>query len=653
MALSKNFRMLMEDMRRAIPSNKSIDEDRDQRVKNREMRKRENQEGKFSDPSVSSQDRQYGVESSASGKFKINAFIKALEGLKSQIISKIIECDTRIKTDQTGTGVVAQKYKQKYLSFLDRIASLLGEIYSRKEKEGRKLEGDEDAIIIKAFRDNYNSILTELEEASKSFTTDIDTKAAEYLKGLKFKEITGPLGEADKLFAAASNKMNELIQLLSQQATSGSSGSSGSSGDVSTLTDTIKAGAKYANDSKEGKVVIAVKKTIYEKFGKIKALSGSKDWGVVYKSYPNVSGTLLANTQAVIKGIKAGLSDDYPELKGDTTGNITPAFVSALSKAKVNESASKIPGKLISFEDFIKSPKLTEGFNVDAATSAMSGKSSSSSRGSSSTKPKVQAPQFTATPFTTDAEGNDFRAWVNQKHADWAKSNDLSAAGPKNNNYIRKAYQEFGEEYKASKGAPESVKKEEILTNKQMKDLIDKASNAGAYCSTQLTADGDPILFFHSKNGMEYGHIYNNMKTYYRTTSGKVFPGKYFPDKNMVTFDEGGKSFSFDSVVKMQISSNLGAEESSSAQSKKAYVASSGEGYTNVRSGAFADTKGGNQNLIYKHDDKSKQIGVVISSQVTKGNGKINDYTWYKVQFPEKKNNAEFGWVRADTVDLK
>jgi len=71
-----------------------------------------------------------------------------------------------------------------------------------------------------------------------------------------------------------------------------------------------------------------------------------------------------------------------------------------------------------------------------------------------------------------------------------------------------------------------------------------------------------------------------------------------------------------------------------------------------VRSGAFADTKGGNQNLIYKHTDKSKQIGVVISSQVTKSS-KIGDKTWYKVQFPEKKNNYEFGWVRADTVDLK
>ena len=654
MALSKNFRTLMEDMRRSIPSSKSIDEDKDERVENREERKRERKEGRFSDPSVSSQDRQYGAESSASGRFKISAFIKALEGLKNQIISKIVECDTRIKTDQTGTGTVAQKYKQKYLSFLDRTASLLGEIYSRKEKEGRNLEGDEDAIIIKAFRDNYNSILTELEESSKSFTTDIDTKAAEYLKGLKFKEITGPLAEADKLFAAASIKMDELLKMISQSvSSSGSSGSSGTSGNASILTDTIKSGVSYKKDSKEGIVVIAVKKTIYEKFGKIKALSSSKDWIAVYKSYPNVGGTLLENTEAVIRAIKAGLADDYPELKGDTTGNITPAFVSALGRAKVNESASKIPGKLISFEDFIKSPKLTEGFNVDAATSAMSGKSSSSSsKGSSSTKPRVEAPQYNATPFTTDAEGNDFRAWVNQKHADWAKSNNLSAAGPKNNNYIRKAYQEFGEEYKGTKAAPESVKTEESFTNKQMKDLIDKAKNAGANCHAQLTDNGDVILYFHSKDGMEYGHIYNNMKTYYRAESGKIFSGKYIPDKNMVTFDEGNKSFSFDSVVKTQITNSLSSESAENAQGKKAYVGSA-SGTKVYVTPTYRDLDS-TTNVIAKYDTADKYIGLVTST--TKRDGK----TLYKVAFPEairpNKNGSnvfEDGWVKADSVNLK
>jgi hypothetical protein len=655
MALSKNFRALMEDMRRSIPSSKSIDEDKDERVERREKRRRENTEDKFSDSSVTSKERQYGVEASASGKFRISAFIKALESLKNQIISKNVECTNRAQMEQSGTGLVAQKYNQKYLSLLDRLAGLLGEIYLRKEKEGRNLEGDEDAIIIKSFRDNYNSILTDFEQTTKSFNTDIDTKAAEYLKGLKFKEITGPLEEANKIFAAATIKLTELRNMIDLQNSStsgaGASGASGSNGNVSTITDTIKSGVSYKKDSKEGIVVIEVKKAIYKKFEKYKTLSGSNDWKVVYKSYPNVSGSLLANTEAVIKGVKAGLAGDYEALKGDTTGNITPAFVSVL--AKVNESSSNIPGKLISYNDFIKSPKLAEAFDEVAAGKAISGGSSSGSKSrSSSGSPKAEAPQFNATPFTTDAEGNNFRAWVNQKHADWAKSNNLSAAGPKNNNYIRKAYQEFGEEYKGTKAAPESVKTEESFTNKQMKDLIDKAKNAGANCHAQLTDNGDVILYFHSKDGMEYGHIYNNMKTYYRAESGKIFSGKYIPGKNMVTFDEGNKSFSFDSVVKTQITNSLSSESAENAQGKKAYVGSASGTKIYITS-TYKDLDS-ETNVLLKYNTADKYIGLVTST--TKRDGK----TLYKVTFPESiqpnkngSNTFDSGWVKADSVNLK
>jgi hypothetical protein len=649
MALSKKFRTLMEDMRRPVPSNRSIDEDRDERVERREERRRERKEGRFSDPSVNAQDRQYGVESSASGKFKISAFIKALEGLKNQIIAKIIECDARIKTDQTGTGIVAQKYKQKYLSFLDRTASLLGEIYSRKEKEGRNLEGDEDAIIIKAFRDNYNSILTELEESSKSFTTDIDTKAAEYLKGLKFKEITAPLAEADKLFAAASMKIDELLQIINQQVNSaGSTGDQGSSS-VSSITDTIKGGVKYANDSKEGKVVIDVKKSIYQKFKKYKSLSGSKDWGVVYKSYPNVSGTLLANTQAVIKGVKAGLASDYPELKSDTTGNITPAFVSIL--AKVNESASSMPGKLISYEDFLKGSKITEGFDETAATSAMSGKSS---RGSGSgnvggTKSKVTVPEYSATPFTTEEEGNAFRTWVNQKHADWAKSNNLSAVGPMNNNYIRKAYNEFGSEYKKTKEAPKVVKKEP-LTNAQMDSILKTIEGYGTKGEIKFTISGKEPCIYYYKN-KQHGFIYNTGKISYRTEGGKLFGGTFNMETKTVKFDNG-KAFSFESVVKFLISDNLSSESAENAQGKKAYVGSTSGTKIYVTS-TYKDLDS-TANVILKYDTKDKYIGLVTST--TKRDGK----TLYKVNFPEairpNKNGSnvfEDGWVRADSVNLK
>lgn len=648
MAISRNFRLLMEDMRRTLPSLKSVDEDKDERVERREDRKRERQEGKFSDPSVNAKDRQYGVESSSSGKFKINPFIKALEVLKNQIIAKIVECDARITTNQTGTGSIAQKYKQKYLSFLDRTASLLGEIYSRKEKEGRNLESDDDAIIIKAFRDNYNAILTEMEESSKTFITDIDTKASEFLRGLKFKDITGPLAEADKLFAEATIKMSELLKILSQQANSQSSNNSNNSeGGVGQISDIIKAGIKYTNDSKEGKIVIEVKKAIYEKFKQFKKLSGSNDWKIVYKSYPNVSGTLLANTQAVIKAIKAGMAGDYPELKGDSTGNITPTFVTALSKVKIQESKSNIPGKLISYEDFLKSPKLSEGFDETAADEVLSG--SASKKKDNVKKPEVETPEYSAPPFITDVEGNKFRGWVNKNKADWAKTNNLSATGPRNNSYIQKAYKEFGEEYKKTEEAPKAVKKE-ALTNQIMNDILKTIKGYGVKAELRFTtATNEPCIFYYGKE--KYGYIYNSLKVTYKAEGSKTFGGVFNMKEKDVKFSNG-KTFSFESVVKFQITNNLTSEKAEVAQGKKAYVASSSG--TKVYSSSTYKDLDYSGNVIVKYDTENKLIGVVTSS--TERDGK----TLYKVAFPEAirpnkngSNTFEAGFVLASTVVLK
>lgn len=51
--------------------------------------------------------------------------------------------------------------------------------------------------------------------------------------------------------------------------------------------------------------------------------------------------------------------------------------------------------------------------------------------------------------------GDKFRAWVNKTHPDYARQIDLDPSGPYNNSYIRKAWAQYGEEYKASlKGDP-------------------------------------------------------------------------------------------------------------------------------------------------------------------------------------------------------
>jgi len=56
----------------------------------------------------------------------------------------------------------------------------------------------------------------------------------------------------------------------------------------------------------------------------------------------------------------------------------------------------------------------------------------------------------------------------------------------------------------------------------------------------------------------------------------------------------------------------------------------------------------GSNTVIYKHDDKSKSIGMLLgTTKDSKG------YTWYTVRFPEAKNGYTQGRVRSDLVDLK
>ncbi|HRH52611.1 MAG TPA: hypothetical protein PLN38_04795 [Chitinophagales bacterium] len=50
-------------------------------------------------------------------------------------------------------------------------------------------------------------------------------------------------------------------------------------------------------------------------------------------------------------------------------------------------------------------------------------------------------------PFKTIAQGNDFRAWVNKKYPDYARSIQLDVKGSLNS-YVQKAWDKYGWEYK-------------------------------------------------------------------------------------------------------------------------------------------------------------------------------------------------------------
>ena len=566
--LSKNFRSLLESMK--SPYNE-MDEDRDERIANREERRRERREGKFG----VSTDSTTGVVSGVEGDtdFKIGPFSRAVQQLKAQVQSEIFNTDQTMKNREAGAES-ATAYKAKLTQIaeiISRITSKLDLIKSRKE--GGNLEtGTEkdpkDLAEIKLLRGLYSTAANDFLEAQKEWAEKKLEADNKYLSDLKDTETNNFLRASAKAFTDVQAMLNELIR-NSQSVVVGGTGATGGATGAANLAagETIKAGQKYANDSKEGKIVIEVKKTIYTKFKK--DLGDTSDWKVVYKSYPNVSGTLLGNTQKVIKGVKAGIKGDYPELKDDKGGDITTAFINAINAMKVSESKENTSGRLITFENFIKS-KVNEAFDKAAATAAMSGggssstKSKSKSKSSSTSSGKV--PEDSAAPFKTKEEGDKFRAWVNQKYPDWAKQNSLDATGPHNNGYIRKAYTEYGEEYGKSTSAP-TVK---TMDGKQMNALLSKVKGYTSKAQLQLTtSSGEPVIMYYS--GKVYGHIYNNFRVSYVNTEGgnKTSMGTYNAEKGFVSFGTG-KDFDLKSVVLCSITEKLTMTKEESDKASKA-----------------------------------------------------------------------------------
>ena len=550
--LSKNFRSLLESMK--SPYNE-MDEDRDERIANREERRRERREGKFGVSTDSTTGVVGGVEGDTD--FKIGPFSRAVQQLKAQVQSEIFNTDQTMKNREAGAES-ATAYKAKFTQIaeiISRITSKLDLIKSRKE--GGNLEtGTEkdpkDLAEIKLLRGLYSTAANDFIEAQKEWAEKKLEADNKYLSDLKDTETNNFLRASAKAFTDVQAMLNELIR-NSQSVVVGGTGATGGATGAANLAagETIKAGKKYTKESKEGKIVIEVKKTIYTKFKK--DLGDTSDWKVVYKSYPNVSGTLLGNTQNVIKGVKAGIKGDYPELKDDKSGDITTAFINAINAMKVSESKENTSGRLITFENFIKS-KVNEAFDKTAATAAMSGGGgSSSNKSKSSGKSSGKVPEYSASPFKTKEEGDKFRAWVNQKYPDWAKQNSLDATGPFNNGYIRKAYTQYGEEYAKNSSAP-TVKK---MDGKQMNSLLSKVKEYTTKAQLQLTTDsGEPVIMYY--NNKVYGHIYNNFRvSYVNTEDGKkTWMGTYNAEKGFVSFGSG-KDFNLKSVVLCSITENL------------------------------------------------------------------------------------------------
>ena len=665
--LSKNFISLLESMK--SPYNEMY-EDKDERKRKKEERRKGNREDKFG---VSTSDTD-GTTTEVEGDtdFKIRPFIRAVDQLKSQVQSEIFNIDQSIKNRESGHQS-ASTYKTKFNAILEIILKINSKLELIKDKEGRNLEAGTatdpaDSAEIKIFRGLYTTASNDFLAAQKEWTEKKQEADTKYLSDLKDTETNNFIISANTVFDEAKAMLNDLIR--NSQSEVGSSGSSGSSGTSGLTGETIKPSKKpYARDSKEGKIVIQVKNTIYAKFKKYEKFSKTDAWKDVYQNPTNVSGSFGSNTEKVIKGVKAGLKN-APELKSDKTGDITPALIAAINKIPISESKENTHGRLITFSNFIKN-KINEDdiFDEDDALTVMDDNSSSGSSGSSGSndnsgnkkkedenkteEPKIAIPEYSATPFANDTEGNKFRAWVIKNHADWAKTNRLDATGAKDNRYIRKAYKEFGETYKKEAAVSETVKKD-VITNDRLDQIEKNIKGFGTKTKIKLTAAGkEPFILFYSSKG--YGFFYKTRKVTYVASGGSSFDGIYNYDsgtgKRTVKFSKG-KTYSFESVVKFQITDKLTSEKPEIAQGKKAYVASA-KGI-NIYSHLRYENLDTSANIITKYTTKDKLIGMVTST--TKKNGK----TLYKVNFPETiqpnkngSNTFDSGWVKADSVYLK
>ena len=438
MGISNNFRMLMEDMKR-IPI---VTEDRSERKERREKRRQERREGRFTDETED---------------FNLNSFITVLTSLKNAIISQITDCNNKIADKNLGSQQTGERYKKVFMSYLDRVASLLAQAQYKKDRgEGKKMEaGSEDDSLIKSFREGYKEVLDEFTESSKKYTNEAGQEAGEYVKKIKFSGIEKPLSAANKAFLEARMLSTDLLKEIKDTlaienaggAGSGSGSTTGGNNDASTNTSgikvpkTIKSGTTPTGENAEiAKKIFAL---ICEKWKESKTLTATTAWK---KSAFCSPGSLILgpNRRTCVAAIKAayGISD--------SSGDLTQELVDKLSASEsVKESfeLKSIPtsSKLLSFNDFLSAKStFNEKIDMDALKKALAGGSSNSKSKSGSSDKKITW----ESPFKNKDEGDAFRKWVNDKHSDWATENKLDVSGSHTNSFIKKAWEKYKDDYK-------------------------------------------------------------------------------------------------------------------------------------------------------------------------------------------------------------
>lgn len=160
---------------------------------------------------------------------------------------------------------------------------------------------------------------------------------------------------------------------------------------------------------------------------------------------------------------------------------------------------------------------LLEGNTSEGSSGSTSGSSSSSSRPS--------------TGFTSKAEGDAFRVWVNTKYPLYAKSILLDNSGAFDNSYIRKAYEKYGAEYKSETTSPQLL--------------------AAKYLGVPQTAGTSITVNFNGS--LHKATFWNNGRfaTQKQSSNGFVSKGNFIDGGKILIITEGanaGKTFKDSSV---------------------------------------------------------------------------------------------------------
>ena len=200
-------------------------------------------------------------------------------------------------------------------------------------------------------------------------------------------------------------------------------------------------------------------------------------------------------------------------------------FIYTSSKKKKEAEEARIAAEELA--------KAQSGGGSTGGGSAGSGSSSggSSSGGSSSV----------STGFKNKAEGDAFRAWVNDKYPAWAKANFLDKTGKYDNSYIRKAYAKYGAEYKLSLVKPHLLVKQNLGT------------------SGKVVGDTTVVDFNQGKNTATF-YSNNRFVIHRKGVSGYLSKGNYLYGGRVLDITDGvnkGKKYYASNKADGSVLSNL------------------------------------------------------------------------------------------------